>query len=504
MPKINKPFQHASHSRVFTIIDSAGPSHPPVYQTLGRAGALTWDQGAVTPMRVADPAKYGDFVTVDVIRGQKGLPTTTIDFRMLRSASAILNLIKKRCPFDVHLHIGACKDPTDFDAGWESVKVYEGAQATSYKTTDLGAFDADQENLVVESMDIMAQDFYEITPLNFAEVGETTILQRIVDVEICDAKTCGACGLPSDGCQKVFAVTLSVGASPGLPAKLVYTQDGGATISSQVITSLPANRDPIAMKCVGPYMVVISQTDGALHFAKIVDILAGTATWTKVTTGINVSGAPNAIFSISSTASWIVGQGGYIYTLTDPSAGVTPVSSGDVTVQNLQTVHALDELNVLAAGASNAIVLSRNGGQTWALVTGPSAKAAIQINSVWMASAYTWWLAYNDGSLYYTIDGGVTWTQKAIPGSLTTLNEISFANNGVGYLAGSITATTTGKILRTINGGYTWYVLPEQSGYSIPSTRNFNAIASCIENPNLVWAGGLAGDGTDGILMKGA
>lgn len=504
MPKINKPLEHASHSRVFTIEDSAGPTHPPQYQTLGRAGALTWDQGNMTPIRVADPSKYGDFVTVDTIRGQKGLPSTTIDFRMQRQVSSILNLIKKRCPFDVQLHVGACKDPTDFDAGWETVKVYESAQATSYKTSELGAFDADQENLVVESMDIMALDYYELGPLNFSEVGETTILQRIVDVEICDAKACGACGLPSDGCQKVFAITLSVGASPGLPAKLVYTQDGGATLSSSIVTSLPVNRDPAAMKCVGPYLVIVSQADGSLHYAKITDILAGTATWTKVTTGFNVSGGPNQLYSVSRTVTWIVGQGGFIYTAVDPTAGVTAVSSGDVTSQNLTAIHALDELNVLVGGANNAILLSRNGGNTWALVTGPASKAAVQINAVWMSDTNAWWLAYNDGTLFYTIDGGVTWTQKALPGSLTILNDIQFSKNGVGYIGGSLGSTTQGKILRTINGGYSWYVLPEASGFSIPSTRNFNAIATCTENPNLLWAGGLAGDGTDGILMKGA
>jgi len=63
---------------------------------------------------------------------------------------------------------------------------------------------------------------------------------------------------------------------------------------------------------------------------------------------------------------------------------------------------------------------------------------------------------------------------------------------------------SAGRLFRTIDGGYSWYVLPEGTG-SIPSNYQLNSIALC-DDPNIVYAGGLetnSGD-YDGILIVGA
>jgi len=61
---------------------------------------------------------------------------------------------------------------------------------------------------------------------------------------------------------------------------------------------------------------------------------------------------------------------------------------------------------------------------------------------------------------------------------------------------------TRGRILRTINGGYSWYIAPEKS-QTLPAQDVINALAVCEDDPNFVVAGGLADSAADGFIMIG-
>lgn len=497
---VRRNLQHSSQSRVWTIADRAAPSHIPAYQALGRAAGISWGQGSITPVRIADPERYGQFITVDKIRGQKGLPGLSVEFRMTRDLSAVLALARKGCPIDIQIHVGACKDPSDFDQGWEKIMVLEDADLTNYATGNLGAFDADGEAIVNETIDVMGQDYYEIKPLAFSETANSQIVQNVVAVAICDSRTCGACGLPSDGCQRVFAIQVPAGASPGLPPELVFTIDGGLTWSETNVSTLPANKAPSGLMCVGPYLVVISDDDKSIHYALIVDILAGVASWTKVTTGL--TNDPNKGVSLGRTKTWIVGSGGYIYFSTDITAGVEAQQAGDITTEDLLCIDALDEDTLIVGGTNNALLITFNGGVSWSALVGPAAKAAVTINGVKLLSENEILLFYADGTSYYTADGGVNWTKKALPASITAIDDVSFSTRTVGYMAAR--AGASAKLLRTISGGYSWYVLPESAGLSLPTAVQFNSVAACGDDPNVVYVGGLRANNGDGILIKGS
>lgn len=504
MPAIPKrQLLKTSMSRVFTTEDRAGPSHTPVYQQLTRNLGVTFPLGDITPVRVPNPNQYGSYIVVDKIKGQAGLPSSSLEVRSTLLLSEYLKLAKKGCSIDIQIHHGACKDPSDFDLGWSKIDVFEEVDFTNLGTGELGAFDADQEAPIMETVDWTAQDWYQIKPLNFTEQASSEIVQEVVDVVICDSVACGACGIPSNGCQRVFAVQVSAGASPGLPSEVISSQDGGATWEEQVITTLAANQAASAIACVGPYLVVVSNGDDSIHYASLVDLIQDDAVWTEVTTGIVGAGSPNRIFSFGRTKTWIVGDGGYIYFSEDITTGVVVQSAGTVSTQNLGAIDAINEDSLLVGGAANAILLTRNGGDTWAAVAGPSSQAAATVTGVKMLSENEWILTYSDGTVWYTVDGGVLWTQSTVPGSLTVIDDIKFSTRTVGYIAGH--TATVGKILRTINGGKTWYVLPEEVGSSVPTAVRFNRLAACGDDVNTVFAGGLkTTPNGDGILIKGA
>lgn len=492
--------QKSSQTRLFLIEDRANPDNAPTYQALARALGISWAQGDLTPIRIPDPDQYGKFKTIEFQRGQEGLPTVTLESRLEHTLSTLLQLVRKGCAFDVQLHAGVCEDPRDFNAGWDKIYVFEGALATSYDTGEIGALDSDQDAPVNESVAVSGLDYFEIKRLTAAEIAATAVVQEVVDVVICDSQQCGECGIASNGCEKIFAVTKSAGGSPGLAAEVIYSPDAGATIGETNISSLAANEDPNAAACVGANLVVVSEDSESLHYAALVDILAGTETWAEVTSGFVATKGPLAIFSASPVHTWIAAEGGYIYFTDDPTSGVETQTAGGVTTENLNSIHGVDEDNLVAVGANNVVLFSNDGGITWASVTGPA--VGVALNAVWAKSDLVWLVGAADGTLWYTSDGGATWVAKGFPGSgAGVVRDIQFATPTIGYMAHD-TAAVRGRILRTIDGGFSWYVLPEQAGLAIPLNDKINAIAACSEDPNLVFGAGLGDNATDGMLLK--
>ena len=488
--------------RVWTIEGGAAPGNSPVYQGCFKPGDFTQSFGDVTRIECPDPDQYGAFVEVGEVPGQVERPTMTLMGRYPMDVSDLLRLARKGCRIDVHVHVGKCRDPRDFNGGWEKKVIFPASRITNYGTENFGALASDERNPVNESADISAREVYELARVSFAEKAGSTVAREIIAIRVCDTPNCGEdCGDESNGCQKIFAVQIGSGATtPGTVPSVVWSDDGGATWDTSLITTLFANETPTGAECVGEYFVVTSNIPNSLHYALIEDILDGTETWTEIATGLVAGGEPNAISSVSPRHTWIVGDGGYIYFTDNPTSGVEVQDAGVATTQDLNAVHALDEQNVLVVGNSNAVVSTENGGETWQAITGPS--AAVNLTSVWMKSSSVWLVGNASGDLWYTRNSGASWTEIGLPITPTQIEWIEFVDDTVGYLSATI-AGPAGRILRSTDGGESWYVLPEGAG-AIPANNQINALAVCKQNPNVVFGGGLGDNGTDGIIVQAA
>lgn len=494
--------QTSDLSRVWITRFSAGPSNRPDYEGLARADVPTLPLGDITPIFVPDSDRYGKFVVAGKVRGDRGLPTLGIMWRnALDKVSVLDRIVNLGCEHDIQIHMGECQDPQDFNFGWERVLVLERVLPTQWTTSQLGALQASDRAVVDEEVAFSGEEIYHIYRIQFAEEAVTQVVQEVIKAVICDEITCGNCGLPSTGCDVALFLTLSNAGSPGLPAEVIFTQDGGTIYGDTLIDTLAAAEDPNDMACIGINLVVISEDSESIHYAPLADVLAGTEVWIEITTGFVVTNGPLAMHSQSPRHTWIVGENGYVYFTTDPTAGVTVQDAGVATIQDLNAVHAFDTLNIVAVGASNAVIVSRNGGDTWAPLVGPN--PGVILNTVWLRGINEWLVGDAGGQLWYTVDGGVSWTEKLFPGSgAGVVRDIRFANGTVGYMAHD-TAAIAGLILRTIDGGFSWYIAPE-GNTSIPANDRINSVAPCLANPNILFAGGLADDALDGIIVKGA
>lgn len=487
-------------SRVWFQEGGPGPSRPRSYHGNWVAGALSWSKGDLTTIREPDPDRYNAFVRVGRFRGEPGDPEITLMARYTRDRSRLLKLARRDCEHGLQVHFGECQSPQDFPRGWHKALIIEDASINTYGTEDLGTMDQAGTAAINEEVPFVGTDAYEVTRMTFSEQTPTLVTREMTSVYVCDQEQCGACGVVSDGCQIIIALEGGVTASPGQSPTVLYTRDGGATWNERTVTTLAANQQGNEVFCAGSYTIVVSQDGENLHYILTSDLVTGVGSWAVVSTGFVATKGPIAVHALGASEVWMVGEGGYIYFSDDPTLGVTVKHAGTVSTSDLNDVHAYDSLNIVAVGAANTVLRSTNGGTSWSAVTGPA--VGIVLNAIWMRSATEWLVGTAGGRLFYTVDAGATWTEKLFSGSgAGAVRDIVFVTPSVGYMAHN-TATPSGRILRTIDGGYSWYVMPEGTG-AIPANDYVGALAVC-DDPNIVFGAGLGDNAVDGFLVKAA
>lgn len=137
----------------------------------------------------------------------------------------------------------------------------------------------------------------------------------------------------------------------------------------------------------------------------------------------------------------------------------------DISIVDANTVWALAYDGVTTTNNIQQFTKTSNGGITWTPGTINVGNTVLQITNISAVSATTAWAgAFNPttglGGVWKTIDGGTTWTQQNTAGYTTTgaswFNLVHFfdANNGV--VVGDPAPNIDFEIYYTTNGGTTW------------------------------------------------
>jgi len=488
-----------AYSRVFTIKFRARPDHEPVFETCAKAGSLDQSFGDIEKIECPDPAQYGGFIEVGRVQGSIDRAGTSLTARFGRDIeSRLLHLAKVRCALDVQFHLGACTDPRVFNK-FDKAIILEDAYFTNWSSEDIGALSSDENAAITESVDVSVGKFYEVLPLTFQERATDIVMNEIVDVVICDRVSCGdECDTESQGCDKIYALAGATEGSPGTAPDVIYSIDGGAVWALNEINSLIPAEAANAIACLDEWLVAVSNDSNSLHYKAIDDVNNGVVGgWVEVTTGFVATHEPNDIWSVG-YASFIVGDLGYVYYCTEPSAGVSVLDAGVVTANTLNAVHAIDDTHAVAVGDSDTVIYTTNRTNWQATTASPTSGGNLQ--GVWMKNDSEWWVVSDNGECWYTLDAGESWTQKTLAGTVSELHDIAFGTNSLAYVCGRY--QNTGRAWRSFNGGYDFVALPEGTG-SLPTARDLNALAACDYDPNFLVLVGEGENADDGIIMLG-
>ena len=490
-----------SMSRVWMLRGRARPDHQPSYKSHVAAGALDRPSGDITPIWQPGFSNYKKFLKVGSFRGSEDNPSMPIVANFPASMkSEILEMVNEGCPFDIQLHMGDCEDPTSYNAGYQKILILEEALYSNYSTDELGTRAPDDESFVTETGELSAERVYEFGPLVLSERKPAAVTNELLDVVICDTASCGDCTVESNGCQRIYAISKAAGGSPSTPADVVFSVDGGLNWLAHDIDTLGAAVDPDEIDCVGDYVVVLSEADNAFHIALKSEFTATSdPAFTRITTGIVVGAGPRAIYSLGNTA-FIGGAQGYIYKMTNAPSGVIVLDAGDATISQINAVHATSEQFAVAVGNDGVIILIQN--DVVSLLATPPVGVGVNINTVFLKNDTEWFIGTDDGQIFYTLDSGLTWTEKLLPGTTpSAITFIEMATESIMYV--SATVSSNGKLFLSTDGGNNFDHLPRVSSGAIPINDRINALATCPEDPDFVVGVGLADDAVDGYLVVG-
>lgn len=483
--------------RVF--VQSLGSSPANAYDYVGclSLGGLQEDLGTGEPILCPSSEIPGAFDIVDTTAPPPSLPTTDFTQHMNRTLNDFWwDLRKRRCEFNMVIKGSNCARPDDLD-DFESKIITRRTKLNAFNT---GAFNGLQEDAAIDlSGSLQMITFDKFVPMTFGEKGDASTFSEALNGIFADKIQCGSCGEQSDGCQKQYVLTTTIAASPALAAQIVHTDDSWATYATDNVTTLGVQTaNDLAQ--VGARIVVVSRADLAHHWKLQATIDAGTASsWTRVATGYVAAHGPNAIWSKSPSQTYIAAQGGYVYFLANPTAAVTVLTDGSVTTQNLNDIRGSGR-TIVAVGASNAVIVSYNGGTTWSLVVGPA--VGVTLNTVEVINQSIWYIGAANGKSFYTIDSGASWVEMTPDSAITAVTKIRFVDEIVGYM--SVTLSASVRIYRTSDNGHSWH---DQSPYvaGVPTgVDHFNFVTPCPNNYNVALAGGLKTPDTDGIIILGA
>lgn len=471
---------------------------------------LTKSYGSVNPIYLPAAQRPGSYDLITRTRDAPDLPEASLQ-QLQKLGTVPRDLGEQGCPANLYLVTSGCGgDLSDPINGWDGfVEILSNALAEENDGGDRMSMDSDDANMDEYTLKLTA--LYKAGALSFGEQAAAAIDREVLDVAYGNGASCGTCGPADDGTRRLYAITAASGAgSPGLPAQVVYVErnpvTGDVTVREYDITGLTATVSPTFIDIMGPYLVVGVSTNNAYFYATIDSVTGIPGTFTQVTTGFVATKTPNDIWVKSSTEAYIAANGGYVYRITDVPSGVTAVSAGATTVQNLTRIHGVAEA-IVAVGAAATVLRSTNGGASWAAVT--SAPGAAALSGVFVLSQSYIQVVNASGVHYTTETGGASWTSRTISGA-TACQDIVYATEECGYI---LYTTSTGAAMQaTTYGGAAWYdtqttnsrlkdwpTLTRANRLAVPRSSGPQTAA------NTVAVGGVAtsGSNADGILTIG-
>lgn len=473
---------------------SSSPASQPRFRGEASFDGFNTPQGDVTQIPLPSRDRPNEWVNVDSYQGQQGLPTSGFTARVsLPLYKKWRSIQQQRCPFTIYAKYDNCARPDDLSS-WQFVNIFVKTLMTDFTDSLINPLQGDDQNAVELTGSVTGLREYFLLPIKFEEVADATIDAEVIDGFYTDVFSCGGrCGAQKSECYELFVLTSLNAASLGLSSQLVFSVDNKQTWNALDIVTLggvTAN----AMGDAGSYIIVVSENQAGHHYISFTDAKAlDTSGWTLVTTGYVQP--PIDVYVKSPEEIYLAGNLGYAYKLDSPTGSPTILTDGSIVTDDLRHVDGYSS-TVVFAGDNGKVLVSNNDGDSLVekavVVSGVTLTG--NITALAVLNENTWFIAIG-GSLYYTLDGGDTYTEKAIKSGLSVINDIRFFDGQIGYL--SAESGGTALVYRTFDAGYSWYnTAPSLSG--LPTASRISCVVPC--GANEVAAGGRVSAGGDGIL----
>lgn len=459
--------------------------------------------GAVTPIWTGDPRITNKYRQVR--RAIAPPPLAAATFNFLEKRGTLNRLLAQDCGFTAYNINSGCGDPSQLLYGWEGGKLEVYPDAIIGSINGGNRSDWANNTPIINQVPVTLREIYEIGGLGFGEILGSDVAVEIVDVVFGNVQRCSGCGRANNGTNWRYAIQTYTGSNDA--SLLFQTVDSNGTVIEEGvldITGIGGTTAPTAVDVAGQYLIVLVQSENAYYYATIDQATGVPGTFTKVTSGFVSTKTPSDLLVYNEHEIYISANGGYVYKLTNVGAAVSVLTAGGATTANLKRIAGNGD-TIAAGGVNGALIVSVNRGSSWALVdTAPSSGDIMGLD---VRDSARLWVTTDDGDLFYTLDGGSNWDEVALAGTPTSLNDVVFVNDEVGWVAGE--SASQALLYYTPNGGADWSTpnsAPRMTGIldtaqainrvAVPTAANVELAA------NALLIGGL-GVATDGYLAYG-
>lgn len=480
---------------IFFQEGGSSPDSKPRYRGETSLGGWNTPQGDVSPIYLPSPEQASKWDIIDVTQGAEGLPTSDFTARCNQDIYFIWQDIKRRrCPVNVFTKQDSCGRMDDLKS-WDFINIRIQARLTDFTDAAENPLQGDDEAVVDLAGSWTAVKEILVKQIAFEEIADASLLAEALDGFYSGVASCGGkCGERVDDCNEIYVLQAVNTGSPGLSSAILYSLDNKATFNTLDIPTLggvSAHRIANA----GSYLVAISNNQAKHHFIRFSDIAAADASgWDTIST--NYVGGLYSIWAKSPAEIFIGGAAGYAYKLEDPTQEPVVLTDGTITSVNLSQVGGFGS-TVVFAGATGKVLVSFNGGTSLSLrpITLKDGSVIVTDVTALAVLAPKMWLLAAGGSLYYTLDGGLTYKEKPLGDSISVINSIRFGNAMVGYLSAEVGGAA--RVYRTFDSGNSWdFEAPSIA--DLPSAQRISFVEPCGSNE--VMAGGRVSVGGDGML----
>ncbi|HUW94628.1 MAG TPA: YCF48-related protein [Anaerolineae bacterium] len=453
-----------------------GPNTVPVYLGCHQLGDVDQPEGDVELIYCPDATGPSRFKTVGSLQGAAGAITTSVTTDI---TDELDELERTKCPFTLFVHMSK-SGRKDVFTNFDRTYVFVNVRITSRGLTNLTARTPDDNARAEQTFDLSAEELLRlITPTITGQSNSETMAAN--DITFCNEETCRTSEDPaSDICQTGFIACDSALASPSASANVLKTTNGG-TWTATAADPFGVQEGISGVECFAlsrDETRVLASRGSPVHLepAQVAYSDDSGANWTIVNVGsVNFSyiATGQSMFAFDRNNIYVGLTNGYIYKSVDAGLSYTAVESATIHAGIWNAIHFADDNVGYAVGAANVVAKTLDAGVSWSSVTGPTAEAGNAAVTVFVQDRNRVWVGYDSGTLYYTLNGGSTWTERAFSGSgVGQVRDIRFFNDSLGFMAVN-NASPIGTIHWSIDGGYTW------SALTTPTNTGLNRLYIC-------------------------
>lgn len=217
------------------------------------------------------------------------------------------------------------------------------------------------------------------------------------------------------------------------------------------------------------------------------------ATWTTV--ALNASATEmvphgGALFAFDASHIWLGTNEGDIHFSNDGGVSWTQQTTPTPGANGINAINFYDENNGAAVGgatgASEWKLITTDGGLHWTNMTG-AAQATTMATGVAMLSTKHIQTVWEDGDLWYSLDGGVTWAQKTLPKVMALAGDIMYIDEHCGAIVG-VDSSDKAVMERTFTGGSEWESFTHDTAFD--SLVAYGLYAVWVVDYNTIYAVG--------------